>query len=98
MSNDHNQRPLKDVIDQFLKIYRHDKKYQLVEVEKAWQKVMGTYISSKTKSLYLSGTVLRVKMESSVIAQEITIEKSKMMGELNAEIGRVVVEEILFVE
>ncbi len=96
MGKDHNQKPLKEVIDNFLKMYRLDRKYQQVEIAKAWEKTMGSYIQSKTKSLYLNGSVLKVKIESSVISAEIMHEKSKVISTLNAEIGRQMIEEILF--
>jgi hypothetical protein len=68
MSKDNNQQPLKEVIEKFLKMYRLDRKYQQVEAAKAWEKTMGNYIQSKTKSIYLNGSVLSVKIESSVFS------------------------------
>lgn len=96
MSKDHNQKPLKEVIDKFLRMYRLDRKYQQVEVAKAWEKTMGSYIQSKTKSLYLNGSVLSVKIESSVIGAEIMNERSKVIASLNVELGRSVIEQIQF--
>jgi len=96
MSKDHNQKPLKEVIDKFLRMYRLDRKYQQVEVAKAWEKTMGSYIQSKTKSLYLNGSVLSVKIESSVISAEIMNERSKVIASLNVELGRSVIEQIQF--
>ncbi|MFK7757253.1 MAG: DUF721 domain-containing protein [Flavobacteriales bacterium] len=96
MSKDHNQYPLKEAIDKFLKVYRLDKKYGQVEVAKAWEKAMGSYIQSKTRGLYLNGTVLYIKIESSVIGQEIMNEKSKVIANLNQVIGRNLIEDILF--
>ena len=96
MSKDNNQQPLKEVIEKFLKMYRLDRKYQQVEAAKAWEKTMGNYILSKTKSIYLNGSVLSVKIESSVISSEIMHEKSKVIAALNLEIGRPVIEQIQF--
>jgi len=94
--HDHNQKPLKEVIDKFLKVYKLDRKYKQVEVAKAWSAVLGKYINDRTKHIYLNGTVLRVKLESSVIAEEIKYSKSKVIDDLNAHIGRRLVEEIVF--
>jgi hypothetical protein len=96
MSKDNTQQPLKEVIEKFLKMYRLDRKYQQVEAAKAWEKTMGNYIQSKTKSIYLNGSVLSVKIESSVISSEIMHEKSKVIAALNLEIGRPVIEQIQF--
>tara|TARA_B100000768_G_C11284089_1_gene380760 strand:+ start:7875 stop:8171 length:297 start_codon:yes stop_codon:yes gene_type:complete len=96
MSKDNNQKPLKEVIEKFLKMYRLDRKYQQVEAAKAWEKTMGDYIQSKTKAIYLNGSVLSVKIESSVISSEIMNEKSKVIDALNLEIGRSVIEQIQF--
>ena len=98
MSKDHNQKPLKEAIDSFLKVYKLDRKYNQVEVAKAWEKTMGSYIKSKTRSLYLNGTVLKVKIESSVICNEIMNEKTKVLAALNKEIGRHLVEDIIFTD
>ena len=92
----HNEYPLKEAIDKFLKVYRLDKKYGQIEVAKAWEKTMGTYIQSKTRKLHLNGTVLYIKLESSVIGQEIMNEKTKVIANLNEAIGKNIVEEILF--
>ncbi len=96
MNKDNNQQPLKEVIEKFLKMYRLDRKYQQVEAAKAWEKTMGDYIQSKTKAIYLNGSVLSVKIESSVISSEIMNEKSKVIDALNLEIGRSVIEQIQF--
>ena len=96
MSKDNNQKPLKEVIEKFLKMYRLDRKYQQVEAAKAWENTMGAYIQSKTKAIYLNGSVLSVKIESSVISSEIMNEKSKVIDALNLEIGRSVIEQIQF--
>ena len=96
MNKDNNQQPLKEVIEKFLKMYRLDRKYQQVEAAKAWEKAMGSYIQSKTKAIYLNGSVLSVKIESSVISSEIMHEKSKVIDALNLEIGRPVIEQIQF--
>ena len=97
MSDDHNQTPLKGAIDKFLQVYKLDKKYNLVEVKNAWKAVMGEYINNKTNSLYLSESILRVKLESSVIKEEILYAKSKVMNDLNEKIGRNLIEDIVFV-
>lgn len=98
MSDDHNQTPLKGAINKFLEVYKLDKKYNLVEVKKAWAEVMGDYITSRTQSLYLSDSVLRVKVQGSVIKEEILYAKSKVMSGLNEKIGRRLVEDIIFVD
>lgn len=98
MSKDHNQKPLKEAINSFLKVYKLDRKYNQVEVTKAWEQAMGSYIQSKTRSLYLNGSVLRVKLESSVISAEIMNEKTKVISAVNKVIGRNMIEDISFID
>jgi len=98
MSDDHNQAPLKDAINKFMQIYKLDKKYNQVEVRNAWNAAMGEYIVKRTRSIYLSDSVLRVRLESSVIKEEILYAKTKVMQDLNTKIGRDLIEDILFIE
>jgi hypothetical protein len=98
MSKDHNQAPLKDAINKFMEVYKLDRKYNLVEVKNAWKVIMGEYINGKTHSLFMSGTVLRVKLHSSVIKEEILYAKTQVMKDLNEQIGRDLIEEIIFVD
>ncbi len=98
MGKDHHQKPLKEAIESFLKVYKLDKKYNQVEIAKAWEKAMGRYIQSKTRSLYLNGTVLKVKLESSVISSEIMSEKTKVILAINQVVGRPLIEDIVFVD
>ncbi len=91
-----NESTLGEAIQQFIDSYRIDDKLREVSIINAWESVVGKMIASHTTKLYVKKRKLHVKMDSSVIVNELKYARKKIMTALNKEAGRNVIEDIVF--
>ena len=96
MKRETNTESLKDVIDRFLKQNNLDQKYDLQSVVMIWENLLGKLIADKTLEIYINNKTLFVKLESSVIRNELSFAKSKLIKEINEMMGKEIINEIVF--
>ena len=60
-----------------------------------WAKVVGSYIASKTREIYVKDRQLVVRLDSSVVRNELTHAKRMLVERLNAEGGGDIIDDIL---
>ena len=66
-----------------------------IKVQEAWIMTMGKNIEKYTyKVLYKKG-ILHVKLKSSVLKEELTFEKSKVIKMLNQELGKEYIKDLV---
>lgn len=82
---------LKGVISE----YRIEEKLDIVEIRNRWNEIMGGAISNKTASISLNNGVLRIKITSSVLLQELSFAKDKMKTHMNKALNKDVIKEII---
>jgi hypothetical protein len=61
----------------------------------AWDKVVGRYIASKTSEIYIKNHKLVVRLDSSVVRNELANAKPLLVARLNAEGGGDKIDDIL---
>jgi len=59
-----------------------------IKVQDAWGKTMGKNIQKYTYKVYYKKGVLYVKLKSSVLKEELTFEKVKIIKLINNELGK----------
>ena len=59
-----------------------------IKVQDAWVKTMGKNIQKYTYKVYYKKGVLYVKLKSSVLKEELTFEKVKIITLINNELGK----------
>ena len=59
-----------------------------IKVQDAWVKTMGKNIQKYTYKVYYKKGVLYVKLKSSVLKEELTFEKVKIIKLINKELGK----------
>lgn len=91
-----NETTLGQAIQQFIDSYRMDDKLREVSIINAWEAVVGKMIASHTTKLYVRKRKLYVKMDSSVIVNELKYARKKIRTALNKEAGQNVIEDIVF--
>lgn len=89
----HN-KPLKEVIDQFLEMNGMDKKFEEIDIQNIYKELMGKMITSKTESLWFKNGVLYIKLSSSVLRQELSMNKGKIAELINQKLGKEVIKEV----
>jgi hypothetical protein len=66
-----------------------------IDVEKAWKDLMGNGVNTYTKEVILKGSTLYVTLTSSVLREELSHGKQKIIIMLNDELRKDVVKELV---
>lgn len=91
MNKRNNDKTLKEAIEQMLDVYRLRKKFDETALIAAWPELMGNSIASRTTQLYIADKKLFVRVESSVIKNELLLMKSQILEKMNDRAGKVVI-------
>ena len=92
---DSNQQSLKEALKQYLKEYRLKDKITETQVIGAWPKLMGPSIARHTKELELRKGTLIIRLDSSVLREELSYGKQKIIRTLNEFAGEELIKDIL---
>ncbi len=95
MKKDHDHN-LKDVIQQLLKAYGWQGRVDGIELVNSWEKVVGGIIAKHTQDMRVKNRILYIRLDSSVIRNELMMERSKIVASLNKEVGKDVIDDIVF--
>ena len=87
--------PLKEAIDEFLKTYRLQDKMGEARVIQAWEKVVGVMVAKHTERIRIRDRVLFVRVNSSVVRNELTYARKKIITSLNREAGSIVIDDMV---
>jgi predicted nucleic acid-binding Zn ribbon protein len=96
MNKRNNDKTLKEAIGQMLDVYRLRQKFDETALIAAWPELMGNAIASRTTQLYISDKKLFVRVESSVIKNELMMMKSQILEKLNDRAGKTVINSLVF--
>lgn len=91
-----NEAPLKEVIDKLLKAYRLDGKMKELDVLNAWPEMMGIAVANRTKELLIRDKVLIVRMDSSVMRDELQHGKQVIIQRVNEYAGFEIIRDVWF--
>ncbi|MCJ0741324.1 DUF721 domain-containing protein [Pedobacter montanisoli] len=91
-----NDITLKEAIEKMLKHYRIKGKFDETGVVALWPEIMGTAVSNRTTQIYVHQHKLFVRIESSVIKNELLMVRSAIIHKINERIGAQVISEIVF--
>lgn len=90
-----NESPLSGVLQSFIKKNKLEKGIDNVNVVDAWKKLMGNGVNNYTTHIELKNTTLFVALSSSVLREELSYGKSKMIALLNEELGKELITKIV---
>ncbi len=86
---------LGDVIKDFIEANRLQKGLDKISVKEAWHAVMGSAISNYTTAIKLDREVLYVQLSSSVLREELSYGKEKIIKLVNEELGKDLIKKIV---
>jgi predicted nucleic acid-binding Zn ribbon protein len=66
-----------------------------IKVQNLWREVMGNNVNSYTNEIILKKNTLYVNLSSSVLRQELSFGKQKIVDLLNKELGKTVIKKIV---
>ena len=94
---ENESNPIKDLMQSFIKENNLTKGMQKIKIEEAWQKLMGQGVVSYTQSVQLQNTTLIIRLTSSVLREELSYGKDKIIKMMNEEMGEEVVTKLMLV-
>ena len=91
-----NDKSLKEAIEQMLQVYKIKRKYDETSIKAAWPQLVGKSVANRTKEIYIHDKKLFLRIESSVIKNELMLMRSQIIEKINNETNSVLVEDIIF--
>jgi predicted nucleic acid-binding Zn ribbon protein len=91
-----NDKSLKEAIEQMLNVYKIKRKFEETSIVAIWPELVGKSVANRTKELYISNKKLFLRIESSVIKNELMMMRSQIIGKINDKAKEILVEEIIF--
>ena len=91
----HNIKSLGDAIREFIHENKLEEKIYEVKIVEDWKKIMGHNIAVYTQSLALKNGKLTIYLNSSVLRNELQMNRQKMIIIINSYFGQSVVKEII---
>lgn len=88
---------MKDLMQSFIKENNLTKGMQKLQIEEVWEKLMGSGVVSYTESVQLQNKTLVVKLTSSVLREELSYGKEKIIKMINNEMGEELVSRLMLV-
>ncbi|MBO4801086.1 MAG: DUF721 domain-containing protein [Bacteroidaceae bacterium] len=85
-----------NVVHRFLREEGLETPYNEYRLVQAWPEVMGQGIANYTGNLEIRNRVLYVRLKSSVIRQELSMNRKVLVQKLNQHVGAQVIENIIF--
>jgi predicted nucleic acid-binding Zn ribbon protein len=90
-----NDKSIKEALEQLLQVYKLQRKFDETSLIAAWPELMGPAIANRTKEIYIRDKKLFLRVESSVIKNELVMMRSQIMEKMNEKAGGTVIEEIV---
>ncbi len=84
-----------DVLKEFVQSNKLDKGLKQVQVVDAWNRLMGSAIVKYTTQVKLDREKLYVQLSSSVLREELSYGKQKIIKLMNEELGSEVIKELI---
>ncbi len=82
-------------MDAFIQENNLKRGFVKINAQEAWVKIMGNGVNSYTENVELKGKTMIVKLSSSVLREELSHGKPKIIEMLNREIGVNTVEQLI---
>lgn len=86
---------IKDLMNTFINENNLNKGLTKIHIEEAWTKLMGAGVANYTTSVRLQNGTLMISLSSSVLREELSYGKDKIIQMLNEEMGEEVVKRLL---
>ena len=86
---------IEDLMNDVIKENKLSKGILRLNVKDAWGKIMGAGVVTYTEDVSLKGKTLRVQLKSSVLREELSYGKEKIIKMMNEELGDPIISKII---
>nr|WP_315141923.1 DUF721 domain-containing protein [uncultured Flavobacterium sp.] len=90
-----DQNTVGDVLKHIIEVNKLQTGLNQIDVREAWKNLMGNGVNHYTKNVILKGSVLYVELSSSVLREELSHGKSKIIAMINDELRRDLVRDVV---
>ncbi len=95
MAKRDGENTIGDVLKNFIEKNKLQKGLDKVSVKEAWHTVLGDAIAKYTTDVTLDRTTLYVQLSSSVLREELSYGKEKIIRLLNEELGKELIKKLI---
>jgi hypothetical protein len=95
MKRNNDNQSIQDILKAFVSENNLEKGLDKVNVSEAWAKLMGNGVNNYTTGIELKHETLYVQLSSSVLREELSYGKEKIISILNESLGKEVVKKIV---
>ncbi|MCF7567735.1 DUF721 domain-containing protein [Sabulilitoribacter arenilitoris] len=86
---------ISDALKEFVETNKLEKGLNKVNVADAWVKLMGNGVNNYTTAVNLERDTLYVQLSSSVLREELSYGKQKIIDMLNEELGKNIIKKLI---
>lgn len=86
---------LSEVLKEFVETNNLQEGLNKVDVKEAWEHLMGNGVNNYTTNVVLKNTTLYITLSSSVLREELSYGKEKIINMLNESLGKVLIEKLV---
>ncbi|KAA1246463.1 DUF721 domain-containing protein [Aquimarina sp. RZ0] len=95
MARQNDHQLLSDVLKEFVSKNKLQKGLDKVEVRDAWEQIMGPAITKYTRNVKLDRDTLYIELTSSVLREELSYGKEKIIYNLNEAMNRDLIKKLV---
>lgn len=88
---------IQDLMKSFIKENNLSKGMQKIKIEELWIQLMGQGVANYTTAIRLQNKTLIVQLSSSVLREELSYGKEKIINMMNEELGEKVISKLMLV-
>ncbi|WP_147679128.1 DUF721 domain-containing protein [Algibacter pacificus] len=86
---------ISDALKEFVEVNKLEKGLDKVNVADAWAKLMGNGVNNYTSSVSLERQTLYIELTSSVLREELSYGKQKIIDMLNEDLGKEIIKKLV---
>ncbi|MGI9547245.1 MAG: DUF721 domain-containing protein [Flavobacteriaceae bacterium] len=90
-----DKHSIKGILQNFIKSNKLQKGIDRIEVRDAWKSIMGPGVNNYTTAVDLRGETLYISLSSSVLREELSLGRSKIIKMLNEELGKELIQKLV---
>jgi hypothetical protein len=91
-----NDKSIKEAIEQMMQVYKIKRKFDETGIIAHWPNIVGKAVASRTKEIFVLDKKLFLRIESSVIKNELMVVRNQIIERVNNEANTVLIEEVVF--
>ncbi|OFX82284.1 MAG: hypothetical protein A2W99_09520 [Bacteroidetes bacterium GWF2_33_16] len=90
-----NTQKIDAVVNEYLKALKIDGKLKEVRLIRSWDEIVGKTIAHSTREIFIKDRKLFVKLNSSIIRNELFLLRDGLRKALNDKAGEILIDEII---